>query len=108
MRMAYRAMRRSRSALRVLRRLAGLLESVLLALDGTRVTGQEAGLLQGGSFLGLNQDQRAGDRQAQRACLPGWAATVEVGVDVEAVHPVHGDQRSLDQLLMHLVGEVGL
>src|SRR4029079_1454633 len=34
-----------RSALAVLGRLAGLLEAVLLALDGPRVAGQEAGLL---------------------------------------------------------------
>ena len=41
------------SALAVLRRLTGLLQAVLLALDGTRVTGEEAGLLQRGPVLGL-------------------------------------------------------
>ena len=29
-------------------------------------------------------------------------------MDVETVHPIDGDQRCLDQLLMHLVREVGL
>src|ERR1700741_3824628 len=73
--------RRDRSALAVLRRLAGLLEAVLLALDGPRVAGQEAGLLQRGPVLRLHQDQRPGDGQAQRAGLTGRAATIEVGMD---------------------------
>ena len=42
-----------RSALRVLRRLAGLLQAVLLALVGPRVTGEEAGLLQRRAVVGL-------------------------------------------------------
>ena len=50
-----------RSALAVLRRLAGLLEAVLLALDGPRVARKEAGLLQRGPVLGLHQDQRPRD-----------------------------------------------
>src|SRR5512139_610997 len=41
------------SALRVLRSLAGLLEAVLLALLDTRVTGEEAGLLEGRAVLDL-------------------------------------------------------
>ena len=76
-----------RSALAVLRRLAGLLEAVLLALDGPRVAGQEAGLLQRRPVLGLHQDQRPGDGQAQRTGLPGRAAAIEVGVDVEGCPP---------------------
>src|ERR1700733_12237929 len=97
-----------RSALAVLRRLAGLLETVLLALDGTRVTREEAGLLQRRTVLGLDDDQRPGDGQTQCACLPGRTAAVEVGEDVDGVDPVDRDQRSLDQLLVHLVREVRL
>src|SRR5262245_13740939 len=50
--------------LRVLRRLAGLLQTVLLPLLDPRVTGQEAGLLQGRTVLGLVVAQRPGDGQA--------------------------------------------
>src|SRR6201999_2054831 len=89
---------RFRSALAVLRRLTGLLQAVLLALGGTRVTRQEAGLLQRGPVLGLDQDQCPRDRQAQRAGLAGGAAAVQVGEDVEALGPIDGDQRRLDQL----------
>ena len=53
--------RTCRSALGVLRRLAGLLEAVLLALLDPRVTGEEAGLLQGRTVVGLDLDEGAGD-----------------------------------------------
>src|SRR5690625_577902 len=98
----------ARSALAVLRGLAGLLQSVLLALDLTRVAGQEAGLLEHRAVLRGDQDPRPGDRQAQRPGLPGRPAAVEVGVDVDAVEAVHRHQRRLDQLLVDLVGEVVL
>ncbi|SKV02723.1 Uncharacterised protein [Mycobacteroides abscessus subsp. abscessus] len=62
-----------RSALRVLRRLTGLLETVLLTLDRTRVARQEAGLLQHRTVLGLHDDERTGDGQTQRAGLAGGA-----------------------------------
>src|SRR3984957_14953458 len=84
------------SALRVLRRLARLLQAVLLALDRARVAGQEAGLLQRGPVLRLHQDQRPGDSQTQGAGLARRPAAVEVGKDIDAVHPVHGHQRRLD------------
>src|SRR5918998_728367 len=95
-----------RSALRVLRRLAGLLEAVLLALDGTRVTGEEAGLLQRRAVLGVGLDQRTRDGQPQRTGLAGRAAALEVGEDVEALGLLDRDQRLPDQLLVQLVREV--
>src|SRR5882757_5042407 len=95
-----------RSALRVLRSLTGLLQTVLLALDGARVTREVAGLLQRRPVLGLDDDQRPGDGQTQRARLSGRSATVEVREDVDAFDPVDEHQRSLDQLLVHLVREV--
>src|SRR3712207_4908697 len=95
-----------RSALRVLRRLAGLLEPVLLALGDARVTGEEAGLLEGRTVLGVDLDERAGDRQAQRAGLAADATTPEDADDVVLLGPLDGHQRLTDELLVHLVREV--
>src|SRR5690606_22178449 len=94
------------SALAVLRRLAGLLEAVLLALDDARVAGEEAGLLQRRAVLRVGLDERAGDRQAQRTGLAGGAAALEVGVDVVAVGLLDRDERLPDQLLVQLAREV--
>jgi len=55
-----------RSALRVLRCLAGLLEAVLLALLATRVASEQAGLLQRGAGLGIELDEEANARRATR------------------------------------------
>src|SRR5579859_1502036 len=70
-------------ALAVLRRLAGLLETGLLALDGTRVTRQEAGLLQRRAVrVDVGLVQGAGDTETQGVGLAGDAATVDTGDDV--------------------------
>src|SRR3954467_4197566 len=95
-----------RSALGVLRSLAGLLQAVLLPLLDPRVTGEEAGLLQRRPVLRVELDQRTGDRQAQRTGLTGGAAALEVGAHVEHLGLLHRDQRLTDELLVHLVGEV--
>src|ERR1700739_1037491 len=100
--------RETGSALRVLRRLARLLQPVLLAFGRARVAGEEAGPLQRRAVLWLHQDQRPSDRQAQCASLAGGPAPVQVCVDVERVHPVDGHQRRLDQLLVHLIRKVVL
>src|SRR3954471_24510014 len=94
------------SALRVLGRLAGLLQAVLLPLLGPRVTGEEAGLLQRRAVVGLEPDERAGDREAQGPGLAGDAAAVQGGDDVVLVGLLQGDERLLDELLVHLVREV--
>src|SRR5690625_5870898 len=74
-----------RSALGVLGRLTGLLQSGLLALNGTRVAGEETGLLQGRAVvLFVNRVQRAGNTQAQRTGLAGVTATGDQRDDVEA------------------------
>ena len=72
----------ARSALGVLRGLAGLLEAVLLALLLARVAREEAGLLELGAQLGVELDERPGDAEAQGAGLARDAAAVERGVDV--------------------------
>src|SRR4051795_7655394 len=95
-----------RSALGVLRRLAGLLEAVLLALLDPRVTGEEARLLESRTVVGLDLDEGAGDRQAQRAGLPGDATTLEDADDVVLLALLEGHERLTDELLVHLVREV--
>src|SRR6478609_2672369 len=99
---------RGTSALGVLRRLPGLLQAVLLALLRPGVTGEESGLLEGGPVGLVQLDQRAGNAQPQRTGLAGDAAAAEAGVDVVDLRLLESDQRLLDQLLVHLVREVGL
>src|SRR5919198_2721078 len=91
-----------RSALRVLRSLAGLLEAVLLALLDPGVPGEEAGLLQGGTVVRVAGDQRAGDAEAEGAGLAGDAAAAQVRDHVELLGLLGGHQRLADELLVHL------
>src|SRR6266568_4577231 len=90
----------------VLRRLPGLLEPVLLPLLDPGVPGQEAGLLQRRAVLRVHQGQRPGHAEAQRARLPGDAATGDPGHHVELALRAERHERLVDQLLVHLVGEV--
>src|SRR3712207_7703145 len=53
----------------------------------------EAGLLEGRTVLGLDLDQRAGDRQAQRAGLTADAATPEDADDVVLLGPLRSEER---------------
>src|SRR5690606_15071101 len=72
------AVLRGRSALGVLRRLAGLLEAGLLALDDARVATEEPGLLEGRAVVLLvDLVQRAGHAEAHGPGLTGRAAAGE-------------------------------
>src|SRR5688500_15043628 len=71
-----------RSALGVLRRLAGLLQAVLLRLLLACVAGEEAGLLERRALLGVELGKGAGDAEAEGTGLARHAATVDGGVDV--------------------------
>src|SRR5437763_1094370 len=90
----------------VLRRLAGLLQAVLLALLDPGVPGQEAGLLQRRAVLRVDQGERPGHAEAQCARLPGDAAAGDPGHHVELVLRAQGHERLVDELLVHLVREV--
>src|SRR5688572_24766161 len=95
------------SALAVLRRLASLLQSVLLALLRAGVAREEAGPLERGAVAVLvDLVQGAGDRQPQRAGLPRDAAAVDARDHVEALVDLQGHERVVDQLLVDLVREV--
>src|SRR5688500_12451684 len=82
-------------ALGVLRRLAGLLEAVLLGLLLPRVAGEESSSLEGDAQLGLELGEGAGDTHAQGACLAGDATAVDGAVDVVALTRL-GDLQGLD------------
>src|SRR5688500_15663277 len=95
--------------LAVLRRLARLLQPVLLPLLDPRVAGQEAGLLQRrpvGFGIGFVECPR--DAQSQRAGLAGRAAAGHARHDVVRAVELEGPQRLTYQLLVHLVREVVL
>src|SRR5699024_3271623 len=103
------ALLRAGSALGVLRRLAGLLEAGLLALDDAVVTTEEAGLLEGRSVVLLvDLVQRAGHTEAHGPGLTGCTAAGEADDDVEAALEVESRERIVDLLLVQLVREVVL
>src|SRR3954469_3296401 len=82
-----------RSALGVLRSLAGLLQAVLLPLLDPRVTGEEAGLLQRRTVLGLDRDEGTGDREPQGAGLAGDTAALEDADHVVLLGLLQGHER---------------
>src|SRR4051812_4747415 len=94
--------------LAVLRSLTGLLQTVLLALRGASVTGEEAGLLQRRTVLSVQDGERAGQAHAQRTGLAGHATAVDAGDDVELVLSAEHDERLVHDLLVDLVREVGV
>src|SRR5690606_23675109 len=103
------AILRARSALGVLRRLAGLLEAGLLALDDARVATEETGLLEGRAVVLLvDLVQRAGHTEAHSASLAGRAAALKADDHVEAALEVEDRERVVDLLLVQLVREVVL
>ena len=58
------------SALAELGSATGGLQTVLLTLLHTRITGQETGSLQGGAVLGVDLQQGAGDTVVSMSTLP--------------------------------------
>src|SRR5690606_22585012 len=95
-------------ALGVLRRLASLLEAVLLALGLARVAGQQTRLLQRRAPLGVLALQAPGDAAAQGAGLPGHAAAGDACDDVEAALGLGGPERLPHVCLERLDREVVL
>src|SRR5215469_11153238 len=97
---------RGRSALGVLRSLAGLLQPGLLAFLYPGVPGQETGPLEARAVLRIHEGQRPGDPEPQRSRLPGDTAAGDPGDHVERLVGAQRHERLADQLLVHLVREV--
>src|SRR6476469_3312952 len=74
--------RRRLLALGVLRRLAGLLQAVLLALLLTRIAGEKAGARQRDAHFGIESDEGSSDAETDRTGLAGDTAADDGGVDV--------------------------
>src|SRR5262245_39662024 len=81
-----------RLALRVLRRLAGPLEAVLLALLDARVARQQAGLAQQRASRLVGLGERARERVRDRAGLAGDPAPGHLGPHAE-LRPADGPER---------------
>src|SRR5688500_12596877 len=93
-----------RSALAVLRRLTGLLETSLLALDDAGVTREQPGLLERRAVgLGVDRVQAPGHAETQRAGLTGDATAVDAGDDVETPLELEVRERLVHDLLVQLV-----
>ena len=92
-------------ALGELRLLAGLLQTVLLALDHTGVAAQVAGALELAAVLVAGLEQRTGDAVTQRAGLAGDAAAVALRDDVEATRGLGDLERRLDEVDESLAAE---
>ena len=92
----------ARSALAVLRRLAGLLEAVLLAFLLARIAGEEAGRLEGATVLGVEFDKATSDPEAQRTSLAGGATAMNGGVDVVGLAGLGDGERLEQRLDLHL------
>src|SRR5690606_14414278 len=95
------------SALGVLGRLAGLLQTRLLTLDDAGVAREEAGLLERGAVvLGVDLVERTSDAEAQRTGLARAAAAGDAGDDVEPALDLDHREGRAHELLVDLVREV--
>ena len=72
-----------RLALGELRRTTGSLQAVLLALLHTRIAGEEAGSLQGGTQLGVHLAQGTADAVTDSTGLTGNTAACNTANDIK-------------------------
>src|SRR5512143_3665003 len=80
--------------------------AVLLALDGARIAGQEATLLQHATKLGLEAGERFRDAVADGARLSRQPAPAHGADDVELALALGGDERLLQDHLQHGAREI--
>src|SRR5690348_3877843 len=98
---------REGSALAVLRRLTGLLQTGLLALLDPRVASQHPGLLQHGpAGIDVGLVERTSNAEAECAGLAADAAALDPGDDVVRAVDRSGRERLRDDLLVHLVRKI--
>src|SRR5262249_44856803 len=107
-RLSKRAVARQRpcSALAELEPTAGAGLTVLLPLHDPGVAGEEAGLLQRGPELGVQQAQCAAEAVADGAGLAGEATADDVHRDVDLPHLLEDLQRLVEDHLRRLTPEV--
>ena len=66
-----------------LRSAAGGLQAYFLRSLHTRIAGQETGLLEDGTVVGIDEQQSAGNAVAQGAGLTGHTAALDGGDDID-------------------------
>ena len=86
--------------------LTGLGLTGFLTLDHTRVTHEEAFLLEGGAILDVVLAEGAGDSHTEGLGLAGDAATVEVGFDIPFAFGVSHGESLVDDVLQRTGGEI--
>src|SRR5487761_2761868 len=94
------------SALGALRRLASLLQAVLLALFLARITSEQAGLFQAWTKLRIELDEASRNAEAKCSGLSGDPATVDGGIDVETLGAIRDPQWLSGVLASRRRGEV--
>src|SRR5437763_14498343 len=99
-----RSIRERGLALRVLRRLAGLLEAVLLALSGPGVPSEEACLLDRRPQIGVEGHEGPGNTEPHGPRLPAHPAARQRAIDVVDLGGLRQAQRLGHD---HAVGGVG-
>ena len=95
-----------RLALAELGSATGSLEAVLLTLLHTRIAGQETGGLEGGTVLGVDLQQSAGNAVTDSAGLAGHTAAGDGGLDVHLAQGIGGGQRLTHDELQGLQAKV--
>jgi hypothetical protein len=83
-------------SLRELETLTSFRTAGLLALDRTRITREEAEVTKLAAVSFVERDEGAGDREAERTCLPCLSATDDVRAHIEAPERVGRGERLLN------------
>src|SRR6185437_5670419 len=96
-----------RLALGELEALARPLLAVLLAFLHAGIAREQSGAAQFGAELGVDQQQRAGDAERDRAALAGDAAPMNVGQHIVLPVELDGDQGTVGQQLTGWGAEIG-
>ena len=87
-------------------RSTSLVQAVLLSLDLTRVTREEATLLQNGSKVGVEGKERTGQTMEDCSRLPCDSTTANVDIDVKLTVGACSLQRLVNHHALNLVGDV--
>jgi len=84
----------------------GGLQTVFLALLHTRIAGEETGLLEDGTVVGVDEQQSAGNAMAQSAGLTGHTAALDGGDDINLTEGLGRGEGLTDDHLEGLETEI--